>query len=173
MTKHDPTAVAITGHRPLHFSFGYDETHPACMELQAKMYMALHSLCKNGMVNFYCGMAQGVDLWAARMLLSLKCQYPSVNLIAAIPFPGQADRWGEQSRANYNDILSQIDTRIIIETHYTKHCMFKRNRYMVDHANTLLAVFDGSKGGTAYTVSYAHQLNRTIHIINPTQIFKK
>ena len=34
-------------------------------------------------------------------------------------------------------------------------CMQRRDRYMVDHASLLIAAFDGSAGGTRYTVEYA------------------
>ena len=35
-----------------------------------------------------------------------------------------------------------------------KDCMFRRNRWLIDHANFVLAVYNGSsKGGTAYTVN--------------------
>ena len=33
--------------------------------------------------------------------------------------------------------------------------MLRRNRYMVEHADLLMTVFDGSPGGTASTVAYA------------------
>ena len=33
--------------------------------------------------------------------------------------------------------------------------MQRRNRYMVDHASRLIAVFDGQEGGTRRTVEYA------------------
>ena len=46
--------------------------------------------------------------------------------------------------------------------------MFERNRYLVDHANYLLAVYDGSgKGGTAYTVKYGQKNKRKLTIIHP------
>lgn len=33
--------------------------------------------------------------------------------------------------------------------------MQRRDRYMVDHASLLIAAFDGSPGGTRYTLEYA------------------
>ncbi|MGI6182049.1 MAG: DUF1273 domain-containing protein [Agathobaculum sp.] len=46
--------------------------------------------------------------------------------------------------------------------------MFRRNRWLIDHASFVLAVYNGSpKGGTAYTVNYARQKNRAVITINP------
>ncbi len=46
--------------------------------------------------------------------------------------------------------------------------MLKRNRYLVDHAACLLAIYNGEwRGGTAMTVRYANKLGREIIILNP------
>lgn len=44
--------------------------------------------------------------------------------------------------------------------------MLERNRYLVDHAAKLLAVYNGERrGGTAMTVRYAQKLKRQIIIL--------
>jgi uncharacterized phage-like protein YoqJ len=46
--------------------------------------------------------------------------------------------------------------------------MFERSRYLADHAEHLLAVYDGgSDGGTAYTIQYARMKGRKIIVIHP------
>ena len=55
----------------------------------------------------------------------------------------------------------------LIQTHYSPDCMDKRNRYMVDHADVLIAVWDGSPSGTGKTVRYAHQQGKSVITINP------
>ena len=53
---------------------------------------------------------------------------------------------------------------------YRKGCMLERNRYLVDHAACLLAVYNGERrGGTAMTVRYAQKLGRKIIIIEPSK----
>ena len=47
---------------------------------------------------------------------------------------------------------------------YTPGCMMRRNRYMVDASRILIAAFDGTAGGTRYTVEYA--LRRGIEIFD-------
>ena len=42
--------------------------------------------------------------------------------------------------------------------------MQRRDRYMVDHASLLIAAFDGSAGGTRYTVEYA--LRRLVSVVD-------
>ena len=46
--------------------------------------------------------------------------------------------------------------------------MLDRNRYMVDHAGILLAVYNGSyQSGTGMTVRYAQSKKRKIIVIDP------
>jgi len=48
--------------------------------------------------------------------------------------------------------------------------MQKRNEYMVDNADIVIAVWDGTKGGTCNCVRYAKKLGKDIVIINPKEI---
>ena len=58
--------------------------------------------------------------------------------------------------------------------HYSSGCYHARNRYLVDHADSVLALYNGSTtGGTAYTVKYAYQRNEEIVIIDPTAVERK
>ena len=41
------------------------------------------------------------------------------------------------------------------QDHYAPGCMQRRNRYMVDHSALVIAVYDGSAGGTRQTLEYA------------------
>jgi uncharacterized phage-like protein YoqJ len=77
---------------------------------------------QKGVTNFISGMAIGVDMWAAEIVLDLKRAYPqdTIELIAAIPFEGQANKWSVEYRDRYFDILAQADQAFIFQEHYTK-----------------------------------------------------
>ncbi len=60
------------------------------------------------------------------------------------------------------------DSVVYVSRAYSKDCMLRRNRYLVDHAACLLAVYNGEwRGGTAMTVRYAKKLGREVIILNP------
>ncbi|SFP81078.1 Uncharacterized SPBc2 prophage-derived protein YoqJ [Oscillibacter sp. PC13] len=161
---------AFTGHRPSSYKFGYDEEHPDCCKLKALMTLQIVSLIENGVTTFLSGMALGADIWGAEIVLACKKKYPQKNirLIAALPCESQADRWSVEQRERYFNILEECDETVYLSRHYTRDCMFRRNRWLIDHANFVLAVYNGSaKGGTAYTVNYAHEKKRAVIIIDP------
>lgn len=161
------TSCAFTGHRPTHFSFGYDETHLDCIALKEAIRKEVVTLINCGIKTFYTGMALGVDTWSAELVLEQKAQHPELKLIAVLPCETQANSWTITQRERYFNLLPKCDEVVYVSKQYTRTCMFERNRYMVDHARYLIAVYDGEKrGGTAYTVSYARRLSRQIIIIS-------
>jgi uncharacterized phage-like protein YoqJ len=161
-------ACAFTGHRPMKFSFGYDEEDEKCIRLKRVLAEQIETLIKCGVSMFYSGMGLGVDQWGTSIVLDKKKQYPNVRLNAVLPCETQANRWSPEQRERYFDTLAQCDDVITLNAHYTPDCMFQRNRYLVDQAGYILAVYDGGeKGGTAYTVRYAREKNRRIIVIRP------
>ena len=112
----------------------------------------------------FCGMAEGCDLYCAEAVLALRERHSEVTLEAAIPCPTQADGWSEAQRERYRRILEQCDYETMVQERYTRECMQRRNRYMVDHSDLLIAVHDGLPGGTRYTIEYA--LRRGVNIID-------
>lgn len=160
--------VCFTGHRPQHFSFGFDEGHPDCVFLKKTLQDEILRQINEGADTFICGMAQGTDIWAAEAVLKFKDDFPHIRLIAAIPCPDQTKRWVKSSVLRYKTILEKCDEKITISPFYHAGCMHQRNRYMVDNSDVLIAVYDNSEsGGTAFTVNYAKKLGKTIVNIIP------
>ena len=64
--------------------------------------------------------------------------------------------------------MDKADSIVYVSRIYHKNCMLDRNRFLVDHANILLAVYNGERrGGTAATVRYAQKMGRKIIMIDP------
>ena len=162
-------SCAFTGHRPKRFSFGYDENTAAFIQLQNVLSETIEQFIRTGITKFYTGMALGVDTWAAMAVLEKRKVYPHVQLVAVLPCETQADRWSTAQRERYFDfILPECDDVITLQTGYTPSCMQERNKYLVDHSDYLLAVYDGGDSfSTAYTVQYAKAKTRTIALIKP------
>lgn len=113
-------------------------------------------------------MAEGSDTWSALTVLNLKKENPALKLHCVLPCEGQSDKWPALARELYFSILEQSDDVVYVSQGYDKDCMLKRNRYLIEHAACLLAVYNGEwRGGTAMTVRYAQKLGREIIILDP------
>lgn len=159
---------AFTGHRPKKFPWGYNETDIRCVALKKAITEEIVKRVDAGYTDFLSGMAEGTDTWAALAVLALKRENPALKLHCVLPCEGQADEWSASARELYFSILEQADEVVYVNQAYSKDCMLKRNRYLVDHAACLLAVYNGEwRGGTAMTVRYARKLGREIIVLNP------
>lgn len=116
---------------------------------------------------FYRG-ADGVDCWAAEIVLTMREKNPALKLHCVLPHEGQADRWSDSARERYRSILKQADSVDYVSRQYYDDCMIDRNYRLVESAGLLLAVFNGVRcSGTGATINYARKMGREIIVINP------
>ena len=157
-------SCCFTGHRPAKLPWKYNENDPRCLRLKQRMEDAVELAYEQGYRHFICGMAMGCDLYFCECVLAMRETHPDITIEAAIPCPTQADAWPAAERARYQRLVAACDFETMVSQAYTSNCMQRRDRYMVDHASLLIAAFDGSSGGTRYTVEYA--LNRGLGIVD-------
>lgn len=163
---------AFTGHRPQHLPFGMNENDERCVKLKEVLKEQIINLIEaENVTHFITGMALGVDLYAAEIVLDLKARYPNITLESAIPCETQAVKWSMAQRERYYDIAAQCDKETMLQSHYSPDCMDKRNRYMVDHADFIIAVWDGRPSGTGKAVTYARgRTGKSIIAIDPVTL---
>ncbi|BDF70723.1 hypothetical protein CE91St41_20480 [Oscillospiraceae bacterium] len=145
----------FTGHRPEKLPWREDESDLRCLDLKSRLSQALEGAYTRGMRHFICGMAQGADFYFCEAALELRARCPGVTVEAAIPCEEQAARWRDRDRERYFSLVAACDFETMVQRHYDRGCMLRRNRYMVDRSAMLIAVYDGMLGGTMYTISYA------------------
>lgn len=151
----------FTGHRPETLYQGQD-TESSVYE---KIYAALEQAIEDGYRCFMCGAARGADLLFAEAVLRQKRMFPDVELVCVLPCRDQAANWPYEDREAYADILDAADSVVCLNEQYTRGCMHQRNRYMVDRSSLLIAAYNGSPGGTEYTVRYAKSRKLSIRYL--------
>ena len=131
----------FTGHRDLGDDFS-----------KSRLKKTIEGLIKEGVENFYNGMAIGFDLIAAECVLSLRKKHPQVKLIACVPCYGQEKYFSETDKRRYVKILKKADETVTLADHYYQGCMQNRDKYMVEKADVMIAYCKKTTGGAAYTV---------------------
>ena len=159
---------AFTGHRPSKFPWKYDETDSRCVALKAVLEDQIAALVNAGFTQFLSGMAEATDTWCALSVLSLREKNPAIKLHCILPCKEQADKWSASSRDLYRSILERAYSIVYVSRTYHKNCMLDRNRFLVEHAAALLAVYNGERrGGTAVTMRCMRKMGREIIVIDP------
>jgi uncharacterized phage-like protein YoqJ len=150
--------VAFCGHRPNKIG-GYNIPNPTYDKIYQRIIDALRELKATKAIS---GMALGVDQWAAKACIEL-----DIPFIAAIPFKGQEGVWPLKSKTEYKSILDKACEIVIVSPGgYSPEKMHIRNHWMVDHCDKLIAVWNGTPGGTQECVTYANSINREVFRID-------
>ena len=139
----------FTGHRPEKLGIS---------EARAKVLLksAIQQAISDGYVTFISGMARGIDLWAAEIVIEER-KNRNIHLVCASPFSGFENRWSEHEQNVYRSIIEQADFVKFVSQHYHSACFQVRNEWMVDRVSRVIATYNGTKGGTKNTIEYANR----------------
>lgn len=152
----------VTGSRPQNFPWKYGEGEQYERYLSDLLEKA-EELIEDGVTYFISGGSIGVDMDFAEIILELKRKYPFIKLEIAVPCAKQSLKWQKADKERYNEILDKADVVTVLSQSYTAWCMQKRNEYMVDKSDVVLAVWNGKqKGGTYNTIRYSLRKNKEI-----------
>lgn len=135
---------SATGHRPDKLG-GYGPAQVAKVNRFARWYLEQHRPD-----HFVSGMAQGWD-----MACAAACATLGIPWTAAVPFPGQESKWPAASQEVYRRMLGMASEMVYVGKVYSPAAMQDRNEYMVRRADGIVALWDGSPGGTGNCVRSA------------------
>lgn len=108
------------------------------------------------------GGALGIDQFWMEVGLHL-----GLSVIAALPFEGYDAKWPKSDKQKYADLLDKCsEVRYICEPGYVASKLQKRNEWMVDNSNLLVAYWNGSTGGTNNCLQYANTIKHDIQVFH-------
>lgn len=150
-----------------------------------------------GITVFITGMALGIDLWSARIIMNLRRteKYQHIKLVGAIPISNQSKIWRLEGREEWNKVFNALDEFHLVheipeykipsrmelneETGLEERVyatigekMQRRNEFMVDYSSRGIVVYTGKPGGTQNCALYAVQqgLGNEITLLSPTSL---
>lgn len=149
----------FTGHRPEKLKRTESEI---CADLESEIRIAINK----GFQVFITGMARGTDIWAGEIVLKLRSEGFPVKLICASPFPGFERSWSDDWKQRYRQLSDAADQVQFVSPAYRPSCFRVRNEWMVDHSALVIAVYNGTRGGTNNTIKYAQKCGVSVSIID-------
>lgn len=163
MTADNIHAVAFTGHRKERI-LQENSNNPCILgQVQLAVIEQVERLYSQGYRTFYNGMSEGFDLLAASAVIACRWKYKDIRLVAVVPFLNQSARYEPLDKIQYQTFLNEADEVAILSESYYRGCFHRRNDYLMEHANIVIAYWDGIfKGGTFYTIKKAQQDNKQI-----------
>ena len=138
----------VTGHRAV-------EQEPGELLQFARLTVA--RMVERGCTEIITGVARGWDLKIARAACDAEVPY-----VAAIPFPGQADRWCDEDQKDYQRALNHAGRAVTVGLLQLNEMYLKRDRWIVDPCDELWALDSGRPSGSHTTVLYADEVGRIV-----------
>ena len=152
----------VTGHRDV----PQKEINHIKTELQREVEKAV----SDGFTCFMSGFAEGVDQYFAEIVLELKKTNPALDLVAVIPYRKRLDNLMKTGRTY--EMLEVCADVVVIREEYQPSVYSHRNRYMVEHSDRVIAVYDGrEKGGTVRTIRFANMMRKELREIPIGELF--
>lgn len=151
--------IAATGHRPASLG-GYS--------IGAKLDLFANTvLCEYTPEFVISGGALGWDQAIAKASIAL-----NIPLVLAIPCNGYSDKWPWQSQEVLDNLINKAcHVELVSPGPYATWKLFQRNQWMVDQLvsrdDVLLALYNGSSGGTSSCLDYASRANVHINHVWP------
>ena len=166
-TELSKTTCCFTGHRPQNLPQGFNEKDKRCLKIKKQLKIEIVKAIKNGYTTFISGMALGFDIICAEMVLALKQKYSQIRLIGAIPCKTQDAFWKEKDKQRYKKVIEKLDNiRCLYDNYIGYECMFERNRFMINNSSLVIALYNGTSGGTKKTLEYAKKCGLKIVMLN-------
>lgn len=184
--------IAFSGHRPNKLG-GYNWNNEKNKRIITKINSVLTDIMKENNyfedgVHFIFGGALGIDQMAYHVcrMLGIRHELRLKNKLimeVAVPYKNQPNKWfNNVDVIRYNKQLEHANIVTYVDElegysrtnapvgEYNAYKLQIRNEYMIDNCDLLIAVWDGSKGGTCNCIKYAEKLGKKIIIIDPSEI---
>ena len=146
----------VTGHRDL--------PQKEINRVKAALRNELEKAVADGFTRFMSGFAEGVDQYFAEIVLEMQKSNPALELVAVIPYQKRLDNLRQKKRTY--EMLEACADVVVIREEYQPSVYSHRNRYMVEHSDRVIVVYDGrAKGGTAGTIRFTHTLKKELREI--------
>ncbi|MBS6366127.1 MAG: DUF1273 family protein [Clostridiales bacterium] len=149
----------FTGHRPEKCSRNAGQI---LVDLREEIDLAI----KEGFTTFITGMARGTDLWAGQIVADRKKENPDLRLVCAIPYPEFEKKWSADWQKRYQMVLEASDYTKILTPRFSYAAFQIRNEWMVNRASRVIAVYNGTAGGTRNTIEYAKAQGVCLRVIS-------
>lgn len=144
--------ICGTGHRPDKLG-GYEDKTTERLMLLARDWLIVYKpehVISGGALGWDQALAWAA--WATNTPFTL-----------ALPFAGFESKWPKRSQDQLENLVSYADKVVYVsEGGYAPWKMQTRNEWMVDRADLVLALWNGTPGGTENCVRYAEKVGKPI-----------
>ena len=161
----------IVGQQSTNLPFYSNESDERCIRLRERLKAAIENQIKSDTVtHFLCPMNVCAELYAAEIVEDLQSEGKNITLTAILPYELQAADWPEDGRERFFETVRRCNSEKHVQTHYDDTCIANTARFMLNAADSLIAVWSGSPGDVGLTVQMAKEKGIPVTVIHPEHL---
>ena len=181
--------VCITGHREksiIPYKNNPDYYNLTRTVVRMILFRYIDMAIEKGYTDFFSGLAEGTDLWAAEYILIKKNMDNDVHLWGAMPFLKHSTFASADTKRLIRNAELGADKVLLLNSSPdivygrrngigTSNSLYRvRNYFMVDNSSAVLGFFDGRShfSGTSQTVSYAEMRHRKVRCFGLDEAYR-
>lgn len=161
----------FTGHRRRDLPFKGSLNKFGMRRLLSVLRLMIEEAYREGYNTFMSGMADGIDIYCAKMVWEMKNDKKNddIQLICAIPYEEQAKEVTDALDVYYYSIiLNNCDVKVVVSNQKDRNRYKARNQFMVNNSSMVIGAFKykPTGSGTLQTINMAKRANLDLRIVN-------
>lgn len=143
------TRFIVTGYKPHELGI-FNDKHPGIAIIKKALEENLRRLIDEGLEWVILSGQQGVETWAAEVIIDLKKEFPSLKYAIITPFLEQEKNWNELKQEKYHYITSKADfTTSVTKKPYEAPWQFiEKDKFNIMNTDGILLVYDEENEGS-------------------------
>ena len=160
----------IIASAPLCFPWVFDEEDEGCAALKLILLHKITALRAEGVKDFAVAIDDGIALYAAEIINTLRESDTEMRLRCFVPYEEQATKWPPNLRERYFTELGKCSELAMVSTVETPDCRITALLNVIDAAGVVLAVTSPEDVLTTVALHYGKRLAKQLAVIEPGTI---
>lgn len=164
--------LLVTGYKAHELGI-FNDTHPGIPIIKQAIKNQLLTLIEEGLEWIILSGQQGVETWAAELIVEMKNTFPHLKYAIITPFLDQEKNWNELKQEKYRSLLFQADyeTSLTKKPYEAPWQFIEKNKFLIRNTDGMLIVYDEENEGSPKFIKklaeqYAEKENYSLFIID-------
>lgn len=141
--------IIITGYKPHELGI-FDDKHPGIPIIKKALEDRLRTLLDEGLQWVIISGQQGVETWAAEVVLDLKTEFTDLKYAVITPFLEQEKNWQDPKKEKYQMIVAGSDfhTSVTKKPYEAPWQFTEKDKFIIQNTDGILLVYDEENEGS-------------------------
>ncbi len=142
-------SLYVSGYRPHELGI-FNDKHPGVPIIKKAIESELRKLIDDGLEWIVISGGQGVETWAAEVVIELKNEFPHLKYSIITPFLEQEKNWNEVKQQYYSYIISKADfvTSVTKRPYEAPWQFSEKDKFIIQNTDALLLIYDEENEGS-------------------------